>query len=336
MVASEILGGLGQAIGGIAVLAGAAGKGGKKELEEAVKVWKQLQEPEFDMKSLKAPELSLIARYFPETYEAVIPAEVKTANDSAELRDAQRSGVQQLMRMGEQGLPTAEKVMVEEAQSKVRGEVGRARQQAVRNLQETGRMSGGAELAAGLAAAQGGSQLARQQGGDVARLALENRMRALEAGTSAAGQARGQDIALSQSQADAINKYNQWKSQLQTEAAANAAATRNQGQLRNVSETQRIAEANQLANYNVALQNLQRQNELRERLFGAQAQKAQGLTGALTGLSQAKYAEQAAKAQQIQGIGQGIGSAAGGVLDLYGGGGGFGAGGFSMANLYKT
>lgn len=335
MVASEILGGLGSAIGGIANLFGAAGEGGKKELQEAIKLWENLQDPDYDMTSLKAPQLALVARYFPETYEAKIPDEVKTAQDSPELREAQKAGVQQLMKMAQEGLPTAERAMVEEAQGKVRGEVGRARQQAVRNLQETGRMSGGSELAAGLAAAQQGSQLARQQGTDVARMALENRMNALTAGTSAAGQARGQDIALSQANADTINRFNQWKSQLQTEAAANAAQQRNQAGLYNVTEAQRVADANTAAQYNTQLANIQRQNALREALANFQMGKVQGQAGALTGLSQAKYAEQAARAQQIQSIGQGIGSAAGGVLDIYGGGGGFAPGGFSMAQLYE-
>lgn len=335
MVASEILGGLGEMIGSLAVLAGGAGKSGKQSFKEAVKVWQNLQDPQFDMKSLTAPQLQLIAEYFPETYEAVIPPEVKKINDSPELKAAQMKGIEQMGRIAEQGLPTAEKVMAEQTQKQIQSAATGARSQAIRNLQETGRMSSGMELAAGLSAAGAAGETARAAGSDLVRQAIQNQMAAIEAQNQMATQARGQELQKGTAEAEMINRYNQWTTEAQTEAARNAAEQRNVANLRNISESQRIAEQNQLLNYQTQESNLERQNALRQALANFQLSKTQGLAGAYQGLGNAQYAEQAAKAEQIRGIGRGAGTAVGGVLDIYGGGGGFGTGGFSMENLYK-
>ena len=117
-----------------------------------------------------------------------------------------------------------------------------------------------------------------------------------------------------------MNRFNQWQSQLQTQAASDAAATRNAGNIRNVSEAQRVAEQNATNQYGVQQANLDRQNQLKQALAGFQLQKAQGTAGALGNLSQAKYAEQAAKMAAAKSIGKGVGSIGGGVMDMFGGG----------------
>lgn len=320
MVFSELAGGLGELTGSIVGLA-TMGKGGKKELKEAVELYKKIKDPDFDKSKLQQEQLVLLAKYYPETYEAEIPNEVKVAQDSPELRKAQMDGIANLTQLSKEGLPTLERAMVEETQGKLAGEVSRARKQALRNLQETGRMSAGTELAAGLAGAQQGSNLARQQGTDVVRAALENRLNATSQLAQQAGQARQQDISLSQQQADTINRYNQWVSALQTQAAQDAANNRNAAQLRNVSEAQRVAEQNATNKMAMAQYNQQNQNQLAQALAQFQLQKAAGTAGALGNLSQAKYAEQAQRLAAAKGIGKGIGTTAGGVADIFTSGG---------------
>ena len=60
--------------------------------------------------------------------------------------------------------------------------------------------------------------------------------------------------------------------------------------------------------------------------------KTAGATGALGDLARAKYDEQAARAQNIQAVGQGAGQAAGGAADVFAGSGYMGT---SLADLYK-
>ena len=325
MVFAEAGSGIGEMVGGLIGLA-TMGKGGKDELKQAVQLYKDIQDPKYDWSKIKQDQLTLLAKWYPETYEAKVPKEVKLAQDSPQLRQAQLQGIDTLSKMAEQGLPTMERLMVEEAQGKLRSELGSARQQALRNLVETGRGGAGAELATGLATAQQGSNLARQQGSDLIRAALENRLNAASQLASQAGTARQQDINLSQQQADTINRYNQWMSEIQTNAAANAANTRNAADLRNVSEAQRIAEQNAANKTSLAQYNQQNQNQLQTALAQFQLQKAAGTAGALGNLSNAKYAEQAQRLQAAKSIGKGAGQTAGSVFDVMSGAGVLGTG----------
>lgn len=321
MVFGSALGGLGGAIGNIAVLAGAAGGGGKDELKEALRIWKAIQLPEFDMRSLTAPELRILGEYFPQTYEAQVPQEVRTAVESPEARGEQVGAVQRLGQMSREGLPLRDRLATDEAALRLSGAASGEDAALRRELAERGRLGGGTEATLRRGRGQTAANLARGQGADLMQQAVENRYRATLAAGEGASRLRGQDIDLSSQQAGAVNRFNEIVANLRQQAARDSAAERAQAETYNVGTRQRTGEENVRARYGNEQENLERQNRLRQAKFGSEVTKAGGVSGALGDLSQAKYAEQAAKAEAIRGIGQGVGQAVGGVGDILGGGG---------------
>src|SRR5689334_18553542 len=115
MIGSSIGQGLGGAIGGIAILAGAGGKGGLDEYKKAAAVWEKLKTTNFDFSTLQFPELQLVAEMMPDIYEAIVPAEVKQAADSPEMRAAQQRGLAHLEAAAVEGLPLTERVAAQDA-----------------------------------------------------------------------------------------------------------------------------------------------------------------------------------------------------------------------------
>ena len=317
-IGGDVLGGLGGAVGGIIGLA-TMGKGGKDELKEAIQLWRDVQTPGYDMRSLSPPQLRILAEYFPETYEAQVPQEVKLAQEEGpEGRQAQAGAVQYLRGVQEEGLPLAERLAAQEAQGRVAQEARSQDEAVMQNLAARGRLGGGTEAALRAGRGQTAANLARGMGSDLASQAVQNRYRAaLDAG-QAGGQLRAQDLEKARSNADAVNRFNELTAQMRTQAARDAMEQRAQAQAYNVGTRQRVGEENELARYGTQLENLNRQNQLRGQGFQDTVTKTTGLTGALGGLSQAKYAEQEARLRNAQQIGQGIGGAAGGAGGLLG------------------
>ena len=314
------LGGLGGAIGGLIGYA-LAGQGGKGEFEEIVRLWRAIQDPAFDFRSLTPPQLRVVAELSPEIYEARVPHEVKLAVDSPETRAAQMRSLGYLEQVREEGLPLQDRLRAQELQREVARENRNAQMQVFRNLAERGRLGGGEELAGRMIANQQGAELSRGFGIDLAQMAIKNRLRGAMAAGSLGGQIRGEDIALSSRNADAINRFNEFVATLGTQAARDAALARQQAQGYNVGQRQRVADTNPLLRYETEQANLDRQNRLRQALFSSQLARAGGLEGALGGLGGFKERRRAERIALGQAVGEGVGGAAGLGLDIYGLGG---------------
>jgi hypothetical protein len=310
----DIGAGIGGSIASIAVLAGAAGKGGERERKKLVELWTKLQLPNYDLRALDPEELQLVAEYFPNVYEAHIPDEVKTVQDSPELRNAQMRGLSYLERVRDEGLPLEENLAAQEAQRSLAQGSRRIQEGAVRNLQERGRAGGGAEVAARMMGAQQSNELARGMGTDLARQAVMNRLQAASTAGNLAGDIRAQDVNVSGQQADAVNRFNQWVSQLKTGAAQYGADARNQAQGYNVGTKQRVADVNTMNRQEMAQRNQEYSNAMRNQGFSDQLKRLAGLSDAYQGLGQYKDAQQAARAKAIYSLGQGVGRAAGGAF----------------------
>jgi hypothetical protein len=169
-------------------------------------------------------------------------------------------------------------------------------------------------------------ELAHNLGGDILQQEIASRLAAAGAAGGIGSQLRGQDIALSQGNADAVNRFNAFIAQMKTEENARNAQQRQDTSNMNVGNRQRLGEQNALNRYNVDLENLNRKNSLLGQNFGQRYQIAAGKSGALGALADARYQEQAAKANTIMSLGQGLGQGIGGVGDLLGGGGFLGGG----------
>lgn len=309
----DIGAGLGGAIGSIAVLAGAGGKGGDKYYKEALNVIRAIQDPNFDFRQLTPPQLQILAEIDPQTYEARVPDEVKLVADSPELRAAQIRSVQGLEEVGREGLPLEERMAAQGIQDQMAQEAARSNDAVLRDLAARGQAGGGTEIAARLQANQYAANRANQAGSDLARDAALNRIRFGQEAGEAAGQLRGQDIDLRARNASATNQFNQNIANMITERNRAAAEERARAQTANAMQRQQIGEQNVMNRYGTQLENLNRKNMLEGSLFGARMSKATALANALGRRGLQKDQDKAAREEAIMNIGQGVGRAAGGA-----------------------
>jgi len=306
---------LGGALGGIAVMAGAAGEGGREELAEAVRLAKQIQRPEFDMRELTPAQLKIVAEYFPQYYSAHVEGPVSLTQDSPEVRRKLGENLDYFARIRDQGMPLSERIAALEAQRTMSGAHRAATESSLRDLQRRGRAGGGLEAAMRLGASQQASELGRGMANDLATRAEQTRYGAGLNLASLGGALRGQDIGLSSERAGQLNRFNEWISNMLTEQARENSARAQQAQWQNAQTAQGIANANEMSSYETALANLNRRNQLAQQDFSNQLGQVGAVTNALGGLSQGKYAEQAAMRDNIMNVGRGAGAAIGGMMD---------------------
>lgn len=306
--------GIGGGIGNILLLAGAAGKGGKEFLKDALEVWRKLQSPDFDMRDLDPAEFKIAAEMFPEQFEAQLPGEASLIADSPLVRARQAEALRGMGEIATGGLPEADRLAAMEAQRSVRGAIQGGEEAAITSMRRRGRLGAGQELQARTAGGREASDLAARLGSDLQRQALERRMQALSQYGAMAGGLRGQDLSVEQSRADAMNRFKEFAATQRQGAEQYSAGARERAQGYNVGTAQGIADANEAAKYQTALQNLQRQNALRTDTFNADFARTQGQAGVYGDLARNADAEQAAKAAQIRGISSGVGGALGGIV----------------------
>lgn len=312
---------LGGILAGAGIMGGLAGSDGKKYARQALELWEKLKLSDFDMSNLSPPELQMVAEFFPQVYDAQIQGNVQMAQDSPEMRVEQARSLARLGDVADQGLPVVDRLAADEVGRQMSAEQRRGMENVTRGMEARGRLGGGSEFAAQLAQGQQGAEMGSRFGSNIARQAILNRLSAMEAGGQMAGQIRGQDIGLSESRGNAMNRWNEWASNLRTGAAAQNAAARNQAGMYNTGTRQRLADTNNLNRYGTSLENLNRRNDLEAQLFGQRLAKTQGMSGQYSQLGMYQNARQAAKAQAIRGIGQGVDDLGESIGGYYGGGG---------------
>lgn len=305
-------GGIGGALGGIIALA--TDKGIPSEYEQIVDLWFDLQSPTFDMRDLNPAQLNIVSQVSPQAYSAIVSQPVSLAADSREGRDAQVGTLGYLERVQREGLPLGERLAAKQQQEALASERSRGDEAIMENLASRGRLGGGSEIAARAALGQHATNLASAQGDQLAMAAIQNRMGASLARGQLGSSLRGQDQANAQFNANAMNRFNEWVSGLQTGAAQYGAQERGRAQTANAGNRQRVADFNELSAYENRAGNLDRRNTLTQQSFGNDIARLGGLSNALGTLGGAKDAHEAARQQNIRGIGQGVGQAAGGAF----------------------
>lgn len=308
--------GIGGGIGNIALLLGAAGEGGTGFYEDALQAYRALQDPDFDLSSLTPAQYRIAATMQPEVFEAQLPGEASLISDSPLARAQQAEGVLGLGEIARTGLPEADRLAAAEGARSVRGALRGGEESAIRSLRRRGRLGAGQELLARETGGREAADLASRLGSDLQRQTLERRLSALSQYGSAAGALRGQDIGVEQSRADAMNRFKEFAALQRQQAAQYGAGARERAQGYNVGTAQDVANQQSQANYQTALQNIERQNQARQTSFQDQLAKTQGIAGAYGSLARDADAEQAAKADQIRGLG-GLGGAVGGIGGLF-------------------
>lgn len=303
---------VGDLIGNIAILAGAAGKGGLDEFKKIKDLWKKLQTPEYDMATLQSPEMQVFMQQHPELYSAIVPQSVATAQDSPEMRAAQMQGIAQVQQMAQQGLPYGQQAAIAEGQRALAQAHRGNTQSILSNYAQRGRAGAGDELAARTLAGLGEAELARGFGSDAGQLKANQMAQASYALPGMAGAARAQDYSQSLTNAQLINRFNELVANTQNMAAQYGAGARERAQGYNVGTAQRVGEGNVMNRYANQIRNQEYPNQMRNQAYLDQLAKLQGLSGARSALGQAKYDEQAQRAQNIRSTA----SSVGGIADI--------------------
>ena len=319
-VSLGIVGGLVSGIYNIAQ--GPGGEKEKKYLKEVRDLYRDMPLPEFER--LIAPQLIQTGKITPEVYDAFIKEEeAPQIEEDPATREAQLRGLMGMEQVAQEGLPLQDRLRAQDAQRALAGELSRADKSVLSNLARRGRTGGGTELAARLATQGRAAETARGMGSDLAQQSIQNRLMALRAVPEMAGQIRGQDINKLAQNSAIQQRYNEFVSNLKTQAAANAAQQRNMAQAANLAERQRIADFNVMAPYQTAKDRDQQQ----QALFGANLQKTGGLAGSLGNLGQLASQREAIRRRQVDALGSGFDDLVGGIIKAKAGGaGGAGAG----------
>lgn len=300
--------GLGALAGGIAVLGGVGGKGGMPQYQEILQLARDLQAQDFDTRALAAAKLQQVAQVNPALYQAIVPQGYQGINEDPAMKEAQLRSLAGMERVAQEGLTSEDKVLAGEAQRAMQTAQTRGINASLQNLAERGKLSGGSELQARLAAGQQSAEMGAQFGGDLQKLAIQNQLNAMGEASQMAGGVRGQDLTAQQAAAQIANRFNEFVSNMQNQAAQNNAQNTQQARMANAQNAQGIANQNQMLDYQNRVRNQEYGNATKQQVWENDLSKYGAMTGALTQWGRARDAEKQGKINAITGIGQGVGA----------------------------
>lgn len=250
---------------------------------------------------------------------------------SPEFAAAQQTALTQLQQIGsEGGLTPLDRAKLQDIRNE-QNTTNRGQEQAImQNARERGIGGSGLEMASRLQAQQSAADRASQQGTDVAALAQQRALDAIQSAGAMGGQMqeaefnRGAAKATSQNAIDAANAAMMNQGNLYNTQAANAA------QAANLGEKQRVSDAN------VGIQNTQEVSNkaLAQQTYQNELAKAQALAGTYNAWGSAEKGESAQKnAGKNAMIGTGLQTAGTVIGGFYGGPVGAAAGGTAGKKL---
>lgn len=301
-------GGIGNLIGGIV---------GLSTQKNTKKYWRTLRnmllqaeqnQPDLISKDVAPAQLRIAGEFDPSSYDAQIAGDPTTPEGDPRIRDEQLGALRYLGQVREEGLPLAERLIADEMQREVSGEAQRAQASVLRNLAERGRLSGGDEIAARILANQQATELSRGLGSDLARQAVMNRMAANDALGSLSSGVRSQDFNESASQANVLNDFNHWASNLMTQSARDNSQSQQQAGFMNVGRAQDVSDQNTYNVRDAVLENLKRENLRRQTEYGNRLSLFNPAINIYGGLAADTHATNAANMRNAQQLGKGIGS----------------------------
>ena len=309
-------GGLGGGAASIAVLLGAGGKGGKRERDRMIELWNKLELSNFDHTQLTFDELRDVANYMPEVYDAIVPSGPQTIQEDPTARAAQALSLNQLQDIAGGGLSLADRLSAREISNSMAQESQRQDLGILRSLAARGMGASGDETQLRMIGNAAAGNQASDLGASAIRAALDRRLAAVGQVGSAAGAMRTADYRTKAYNADAINNFNTQVSQMRTQAAAAAAASRERAGFANAQERQQLATQSQLGRMGLRERQQSRQDTLLGEEFNQRLKKILGQSQAYEALAAYKDRDRAAKEEAIMGIGSGAGSSLGALAFL--------------------
>lgn len=249
--------------------------------------------------------LPVLKEYYPELYKQIVTLnpELETAIDlgpsqmagiatDPALRTAQLSALQELQDIGSSGgMNLTDKANLERVLSETDLQRRGAEGAIMQNLATRGMAGGGQELVQRQMASQGASNLASQQGLDIAAQAQRRALEAIMQGGQLGGQMESQQFGQERAKAEAADAIARFNAANQQSVMERNVGARNVAQMTNAQMAQQIANQNvaqrgQSQMYNLNLPQQQYENQL----------KRLGLIGVATGGA----AEASARASEAQ------------------------------------
>jgi len=330
------------ALGGALIGAGAGGAlsgianlfsnddAGVEAIKRGIALIQAVRSPNFDFSELTPAELQFVAQVDPVLYDAKVPEDVRLVAESA-FRGNQAGAIAGMEDVSRSGLTMADKLASSQLMDQAAKGDLELQNSIMQNLAMRGRLGGGNEISARLLGGQGVSALR----GDIARSlmqqALDRRLGALRDVGSMSAQARGQDLSRGAQNATMLNNFNQYVANTLNEASRFNALSQMEAANRNASERQRISDANALMRYSTEEANLNRRNTLQQTLRDFELRRAMAAAGGYGNIANLQQAQNAAQAQNISAIGQGLGMGLGGLIA-----GGLGAGDMTAESQRRT
>lgn len=257
----------------------------------------------------------LMGQYSPEQQQAMHlnVSAMQEAGADPETIAAQNQALKQISEVAQGGFTEGDKAAAREVNRDVNSQA-QARQKAILNaMASRGVLGSGMELAAQLQGNQQSMDQASKAGDNLIQQAQARALQAIGQQGTLAGQMRGQQYGESADKARAADEINRFNVQNQQAVNNQNVASRNQAQVYNLQqrqamEDQRAANANQQQMHNKALIQTH---------YANQRGQAQDIAGANAQVAAAQQNSANARAGQIAGITQGIGTAVGGIGSYY-------------------
>lgn len=301
-------GALGGIIGGIA--SRSKRKAAEKAQREALEEIQRVGAPPDLAKQIMMEKFQSAGVYTPKMEEAINQSVSQTAGitEDQSLKDAQLRALESLQQQGRGGITAGDRAALNEVRGEVARDTEAKRQQILQNMQQRGQGGSGAELAAQLQAAQGGSDQQSAAGDRIAAMAQQNALAAIGQAGQLGGNLRSQDLNFQQLTKGAADEMERFNIQNAVNRQQRNIGASNEAQQANLAQQQAIMNANAVQANQEKLRQAEaaRQNWQDKLSYGSTMANAK--TGQAAQLNQ--QADKTAQAWQTGGsaIGSGFGA----------------------------
>lgn len=281
---------------------GDGGAGASREAielqKQMMKEWERLRAPTREELSYDIPGFEYAGDLTPEQMRMIQagPSSFEDIEMDPRLREYQMQTLQGLDQISQEGLTDADKAMLYQIARQQEAEAQGARGALTQEFaQRTGGVSGsGMEILQKQLANQAAASDAAQQGMDVAGMAAQRKLAALQALGQQSGSIRGQEFGEQADIAKAKDMLNQFNSQMRANQEATNVAAINQARERNLAMRQNQSNLNT----GVRQQRARQASDIAREMYSNRVGQLQGKTAAATGASSSLQSEAARLAQE--------------------------------------
>ena len=265
-----------------------------KLYQQALNLIQGVKTPETEQMKITLQKLVQQGTITPQQFQAALINKnaFNSIVQSPQFAQAQQQALTQLQQIGEEGgLTATDKARIQDIQDEL-NLTERGRQEAImQNARERGVGGSPLEMSQRLISEQGAANRAARQGTDVAALAEQRALEAIQGAGVLGGQMRGQEFGEQATKAEAQNAIDAANAAILNQANQYNTAAANAAQAQNLAEKQRISEGN------VGLTNVQEQynKELAQRKFENELAKASAGSGILQNWGQSAAAKRSQK-----------------------------------------